>query len=233
MSTTTTTYAIDPQKINSLPIAGSQTRFPVARIFCVGQNYAEHSREMGHNPDVEPPFFFQKPATAIVADGGKFPYPSISTNVHHEVEFVVAIGKGGKNIEEAEALTHVWGYAVGLDMTRRDLQGIAKKTGRPWELGKAFDNAAPCGAIYPVAQAGHPSSGSITLSVNGETRQNGDLSDMIWKVPGTIAYLSTLFELRAGDLIFTGTPSGVGAVQRGDHLIGAIAGLGEVQTEVV
>lgn len=226
-------YAIEPQKINSLPIAGSAQRFPVARIFCVGQNYAEHSREMGHNPDVEPPFFFMKPHTAIVSDGRSFPYPSISTNVHHEVEFIVAIGTGGANIPEAEALTHVFGYAVGLDMTRRDLQGIAKKTGRPWELGKAFDHAAPCGSVVPVAQAGHPATGSITLSVNGEMRQNGDLADMIWKVPGTIAYLSTLFELRPGDLIFTGTPAGVGAIQRGDHLTGAIAGLGEVHTDVV
>jgi fumarylpyruvate hydrolase len=226
-------YAIEPQKINSLPIAGETARFPVARIFCVGQNYAEHSREMGHNPDVEPPFFFMKPATAIVPENGPFPYPSISTNVHHEVEFVVAIGKGGKNIEEAAALDHVYGYAVGLDMTRRDLQGVAKKTGRPWEPGKAFDNGAPCGTVYPVAKSGHPTAGSIKLVVNGETRQDGDLADMIWKVPGTIAYLSTLFELRAGDLIFTGTPAGVGAIQRGDKLVGSIVGLGEVSTEVV
>ena len=226
-------FVIEPQEIQSLPVAGDTRRFPVARIYCVGRNYAEHAREMGHNPDAEPPFFFMKPATTLVSDGGDFPYPALSSDVHHEVEFVVAIGKGGSNIAEADALSHVYGYAVGLDMTRRDLQAVAKKAGRPWEVAKAFDQSAPCGPIVPAATLGHPATGAITLTVNGETRQSGDLSDLIWNVPATIAYLSTLFELRAGDLIFTGTPSGVAAVQRGDRLVASVASVGELKVAVV
>ena len=226
-------FVIEPPEIQSLPVQGETRRFPVARVYCVGRNYAEHAREMGHNPDAEPPFFFMKPATALVSDGGDFPYPGISTDVHHEVEFVVAIGKGGADIAEADALSHVYGYAVGLDMTRRDLQAQAKKAGRPWEVAKAFDQSAPCGPIVPAATLGHPATGAITLTVNGETRQAGDLSDLIWNVPATIAYLSTLFELRAGDLIFTGTPSGVAAVQRGDKLVASVASVGELKVTVV
>ena len=226
-------FVIEPPEIQSLPVQGETRRFPVARVYCVGRHYAEHAREMGHNPDAEPPFFFMKPATALVSDGGDFPYPGISTDVHHEVEFVVAIGKGGADIAEADALSHVYGYAVGLDMTRRDLQAQAKKAGRPWEVAKAFDQSAPCGPIVPAATLGHPATGAITLTVNGETRQAGDLSDLIWNVPATIAYLSTLFELRAGDLIFTGTPSGVAAVQRGDKLVASVASVGELKVTVV
>jgi len=226
-------FVIEPQETTSLPVQGDTRRFPVARVYCVGRNYAEHAREMGHNPDAEPPFFFMKPATALVTDGGDFPYPGISTDVHHEVEFVVAIGKGGADIAEADALSHVYGYAVGLDMTRRDLQAVAKKAGRPWEIAKAFDQSAPCGPIVPAATLGHPATGAITLTVNGETRQAGDLSDLIWNVPATIAYLSTIFELRAGDLIFTGTPSGVAAVQRGDKLVASVASVGELKVTVV
>lgn len=226
-------FVIEPPAITSLPVQGDTRRFPVARVYCVGRNYAEHAREMGHNPDAEPPFFFMKPATALVTDGADFPYPGISTDVHHEVEFVVAIGKGGADIAEADALSHVYGYAVGLDMTRRDLQALAKKAGRPWEIAKAFDQSAPCGPIVPAATLGHPATGAITLTVNGEARQSGDLSDLIWNVPATIAYLSTLFELRAGDLIFTGTPSGVAAVQRGDKLVASVASVGELKVTVI
>jgi fumarylpyruvate hydrolase len=234
LSSTTTTieYAIAPQPVHSLPIAGSAQRFAVNRIFCVGRNYAEHAREMGHDPQREPPFFFMKPATAIVADGGAFAYPTASDDVHHEVELVVAIAQGGVRITAADAPAHVFGYAVGLDMTRRDLQGQAKKLGRPWETGKAFDHSAPCSAIEPVTHIGHPARGAIELRVNGELRQSGDIADLIWNVPDTIASLSTLFALQPGDLIFTGTPAGVGPVRRGDRLVASVAGVGSLQTEV-
>ena len=218
--------------VSSLPVSDSFQRFPVGRIFCVGRNYAEHAREMGHNPDREPPFFFMKPATAIVADGGTFPYPPLSGDVHHEVELVVALHRGGRDIPVADALEHVFGYAVGLDMTRRDLQGEAKKLGRPWDTGKAFDHSAPCSAVAPAAAIGHPTRGAITLHVNGQLRQRGDLADLIWNVPETIACLSSLFTLMPGDLIFTGTPAGVGPVQRGDALNAAVEGVGELATAV-
>lgn len=218
-------FAIDAPAVVSLPIVGQTARFPVNRIYCVGRNYADHAREMGHDPDREPPFFFMKPASTIVADGGDFPYPALSSDVHHEVELVVALSKGGSNIAAAQALEHVYGYAVGLDMTRRDLQGAAKKLGRPWDTGKAFDFSAPCAALHPASMIGHPAKGAVSLTVNGETRQQGDLSDLIWNVPDTIAYLSTLFELQPGDLIFTGTPAGVGPVVRSDVMVAAIDGL--------
>lgn len=219
--------------VTTLPVAGSSERFPVARIFCVGRNYAEHAREMGHDPNREPPFFFMKPATAIVTDGRDFPYPPATKDVHHEIELVVAIGQGGANIPEAQALAHVWGYAVGLDMTRRDLQSEAKKMGRPWDTGKAFDASAPCSAVVPAAKIGHPARGAIVLKVNGEVRQRGDLAELIWKVPEMIAYLSTLFTLLPGDLIFTGTPAGVGPVRRGDALEGSVEGVGSIALRVV
>jgi fumarylpyruvate hydrolase len=219
--------------VTTLPVAGSSERFPVARIFCVGRNYAEHAREMGHDPNREPPFFFMKPATAIVTDGRDFPYPPATKDVHHEIELVVAIGQGGANIPEAQALAHVWGYAVGLDMTRRDLQSEAKKMGRPWDTGKAFDGSAPCSAVVPAAKIGHPARGAIVLKVNGEVRQRGDLAELIWKVPEMIAYLSTLFTLLPGDLIFTGTPAGVGPVRRGDALEGSVEGVGSIALRVV
>jgi len=228
-----TTYAISPPPVHSLPILGDVRRFPVNRIFCVGRNYSEHAREMGHDPDREPPFFFMKPASAIVADGHDFAYPPLSKDVHHEIELVVALGSGGANIASADALDHVYGYAVGLDMTRRDLQGEAKKMGRPWDTGKAFDGSAPCGMLVPAERIGHPATGAVTLTVNGELRQRGDLAELIWNIPDTIAYLSTLFTLAPGDLIFTGTPAGVAAVQRGDRLAGAVAGVGEISATVI
>ncbi|MFO1362740.1 MAG: fumarylacetoacetate hydrolase family protein [Burkholderiales bacterium] len=225
-------FVIPAPPIPSLPVEGTSARFPVARIFCVGRNYAEHAREMGHDPSREPPFFFMKPNTAIL-DGRDFPYPAQTKDVHHEMELVVAIGKGGANIPEAQALAHVYGYAAGLDMTRRDLQSEAKKAGRPWDTGKAFDHSAPCAAIVPAARIGHPARGAVVLEVNGEVKQKGDLAELIWKIPEMIAYLSTLFELKAGDLIFTGTPAGVGPVRKGDVLKGSVAGVGTIALRIV
>ena len=225
-------FVIAPPETVSLPVAGEAGRFPVHRIYCVGRNYADHAIEMGGDPDKEPPFFFQKNPDNLIAGGGDFPYPDRSEDVHHEIELVVALGTGGKNIALDRALDCVYGYAVGLDMTRRDLQGAAKKLGRPWEVGKAFDHSAPCSAIMPAARIGHPTAGSIRLEVNGEKRQDGDLSQLIWKVPETIAYLSGLFTLAAGDLIFTGTPAGVGPVKRGDRLRGSIERVGALDVTV-
>lgn len=226
-------YVIPAPPTPSLAVEGTHARFPVRRIFCVGRNYAEHAREMGGDPDREPPFFFQKPADAIVTDGNDFPYPAQTKDVHHEMELVVALGKGGKDIAAGSALAHVYGYAAGLDMTRRDLQAEAKKLGRPWDTAKGFDHAAPCGRIVPAASIGHPTTGAIWLKVNGEFRQRSDLSQLIWKIPEVIAYLSTLFTLAPGDLIYSGTPAGVGAVQRGDVLEGGIDGVGAIQLKVV
>ncbi len=226
-------YVIPAPAVVSLAVEGSSARFPVNRIYCVGRNYAEHAREMGHDPNKEAPFFFMKPSTAIVTDGGDFPYPSLSKDVHHEMEMVLAIGKGGSNISSAKALEHVYGYGVGLDMTRRDLQGEAKKMGRPWDTGKAFDYSAPCSALVPAAKIGHPSTGEIVLEVNGEVRQKSDLSQLIWNVPDTIAFLSTLFELQPGDLIYSGTPAGVAAVKKGDVMTGRVAGVGSISVKVV
>jgi len=228
-----TTYVIQPPEIPTLPVQGDSKRFAVNRIYCVGRNYADHAREMGHDPDREPPFFFMKPATAIVTDGKNMAYPSLSNDVHHEIEMVVALGKGGANIHADQALDHVWGYGVGLDMTRRDLQGEAKKMGRPWDTGKAFDQSAPCSALVPVSQCGHLTKGRIHLKVNGQIKQDGDLAMMIWNVPDTIAYLSTLFTLMPGDLIFSGTPAGVAAVARGDVLEGHVDGLPVLKTMMV
>ncbi len=206
----------------SLPVAGTKARFPVRRIFCVGRNYAEHSREMGHDPTRELPFFFMKDPAGLVLSGGTFPYPPLSQDVHHEIELVAAIGRGGADIPAAKALAHIYGYAVGLDMTRRDLQGEAKKTGRPWEVGKAFAHAAPITAIHPASAIGHPAEGHIWLNINGQQRQRGDLKDLIWSVPEIVAHLSRLFVLAPGDLIFTGTPAGVGPVKKGDVLEGGV-----------
>lgn len=227
-----TQYVIDPVVQSSLPVAGDTRRFAVNRIYCVGRNYADHAREMGHDPDREPPFFFMKPASAIVTDGKSMQYPSLSKDVHHEIEMVVAIGKGGANIPADRALEHVYGYGVGLDMTRRDLQGEAKKMGRPWDTGKAFDQSAPCSALVPAAKCGHPTEGLVRLLVNGEVRQEGNLNQLIWNVPDTIAYLSTLFTLQPGDLIFSGTPAGVGPIQKGDVLEGQVAGLPLLKTQI-
>ncbi|MGW9231528.1 fumarylacetoacetate hydrolase family protein [Pseudorhizobium sp. NPDC055634] len=227
------TFVFEPAPVPSLPVAGRDALFPIHRIYCVGRNFADHAVEMGHDPDKEPPFFFQKNPDTIVPVGQDFPYPAMSSDVHHEVELVVALTKGGRDIPVERALDCVYGYAVGLDMTRRDLQGEAKKLGRPWETGKAFEASAPCGPLHPVVDIGHPVRGAIWRKVNGEIRQNGDLNQMIWKVPEMIAYLSRLFELKAGDLIFAGTPPGVGAVSRGDEMSGYVEGLGEIRFRVV
>ncbi len=216
----------------TLGVNGTDKLFPVRRIHCVGRNYADHIREMG-NDEREPPFFFQKPADAILPSGSAFPYPPLSHDVQHEIELVVAIGTAGRNIGQVDALTHVFGYGVGIDMTRRDLQATAKEMRRPWEIGKAFDHAAPCSGLAPAADIGHPDSGRIWLSVNGETRQDGDLKQQIWSVPETIMHLSQSISLEPGDLIMTGTPSGVGPVQPGDRIRGGIEGIGEIAIEVV
>lgn len=205
--------------------------FAVRRIYCVGRNYAEHIIEMG-NDTRDPPFFFAKPADAVVVGGGAVPYPPQTADFQHEIELVVAIGVEGSDIAVGDALGHVYGYAAGLDMTRRDLQAVAKKAGRPWEMSKSFDHSAPIGTIEPASQIGHPSSGAITLSVNGTVRQRGDLHDQIWSVAESISYLSGFVRLMPGDLIMTGTPAGVSAVQRGDVLEGAIAGVGTVRTTI-
>ncbi len=225
-------YIFEPAPTPTLAVDGRQALFPVHRIYCVGRNFADHAVEMGHDPDKEPPFFFQKNPDNILPMGRDFPYPSASADVHHEIELVVALHKGGQDISPERALDCVFGYAVGLDMTRRDLQGEAKKLGRPWETGKAFEASAPCGPLRPASDVGHPSEGAIWLKVNGEKRQSGDLNQMLWKVPEMISYLSRLFELKAGDLIFAGTPSGVGPVARGDEMHGHIEGIGEIRFRV-
>ena len=225
-------YAVEPAPQAALPVDGSNLLFPVHRIYCVGRNYAAHTVEMGGDPNREPPFFFQKNPDCLVLDG-RFPYPSASSDVHHEIEMVVALAKGGTDIPASAALDCVFGYAVGIDMTRRDLQDKAKEGRRPWEVAKAFEASAPCGALRPVSAVGHPSSGAITLDVNGERKQTGDLDQMIWKVPEMIAYLSGLFTLRPGDVIYSGTPSGVGAVKRGDTMHGHIDGVGDIEVRVV
>jgi fumarylpyruvate hydrolase len=226
-------HVITPPAIVTLPVKGSAQSFPVRRIYCIGRNYAAHAIEMGHDPNRESPFFFQKNPDNLLPEGRDFPYPPKTEDVHHEIELVVALKSGGGDIPVAKALDHVLGYGVGLDMTRRDLQGEAKKLGRPWEIGKAFEASAPCTALVPAAAIGHPSAGAIWLKVNGETRQEGDLNQMIWKVPEMIAYLSEYFVLAPGDVIFSGTPSGVGPVKRGDKMHGHIDGVGDLQVKVV
>jgi fumarylpyruvate hydrolase len=226
-------FVIEAAPTASVPVVGSKARFPVRRIYCVGRNYAAHAREMGKDPDKEPPFFFMKPADAILPEGGEMHYPPGTSNLHHEIELVVALHRGGFQIPAQRALEHVFGYAVGLDMTRRDLQLQARDMGRPWDFGKAFDESAPISPIYPVSSHGHRSSGAITLKVNGEVKQQGDLSDLIWNVADTLAFLSNYYRLQPGDLIFTGTPAGVGPVVRGDELIGKIEGLAELRVTIV
>ncbi|MCA1940247.1 MAG: fumarylacetoacetate hydrolase family protein [Caenispirillum bisanense] len=221
-------FVVPAPAVPAVPVEGSDDVFPVRRIFCVGRNYAAHAREMGANPDAEPPFFFTKPADAVVPMGGSVPYPPATSDLHHEVELVVALAKGGSDIAPEAALDCVYGYAVGIDLTRRDLQAAAKKGGKPWDMAKGFDASAPISAIRPVARCGHPADGAVTLSVDGVTRQSGDLADMIWSVPAMIAYLSTLVILQPGDLIFTGTPEGVGAVARGQTMVATVEGVGEL-----
>jgi fumarylpyruvate hydrolase len=226
-------FVVAPPAQAHVPARGAKAVFPVHRIYCVGRNYAAHAIEMGGDPDREPPFFFEKNPDNLVINGGDFPYPDKSNDVHHEIEMVVALGGGGRDIPAAKALDCVWGYGVGLDMTRRDLQGECKKAGRPWEIGKAFEHSAPCSALVPASEIGHPDKGAIWLKVNGELRQEGDLNQLIWKVPEMISFLSGLFELVPGDLIMSGTPSGVGPVKRGDLLHGYVEGIGELRTKVV
>ena len=230
-------FVFEPEPRVTVPVAGSDALFPVRRIYCVGRNYAAHAREMGFDPDREPPFFFCKPDHAIVVvprgPTGSITYPSQSSDFQHEIELVVAIGKAGRDILVEQANDHVYGYAVGLDMTRRDLQLRARDKGRPWELGKAFDESAPIGPIVPVAAIGHPANGAVWVQVDGADRQRSDIAKLIWSVPEVIANLSTYFELRPGDLIYTGTPEGVGKVERGQTMVGGIDGLGELRVAVV
>lgn len=228
----TVEYVLPPAPVASVAVAGSEARFPVRRIFCVGRNYAAHAREMGRDPDREPPFFFTKPADAVVDDQQTIPYPPETNNFHYEAELVLAIGKGGVNIPEAEALEHVWGYAIGNDLTRRDLQMAARELGRPWDWGKAFDRSAVCGPVHPVAAVGHLAAGSIRLSVNGVVKQDADLQELIWSVPEIISILSHTMEIKAGDLVYTGTPAGVGALLPGDVCVVEIAGLGSLTTTI-
>ena len=224
-------FVIEQPPVVALPVLGTDATFPVRRVYCIGRNYAAHAIEMGHDPDREYPFFFQKNPDNLVTDG-EFPYPPKSQDVHHEAEVAVVLKSGGRNISVDNALDHVFGYALSLDMTRRDLQGIQKKAGRPWEIGKAFEASAPIGPIHPASEIGHPSDGKIELTVNGEIRQEGDLNQMIWKVPEMISYLSEYYELAAGDVILSGTPSGVAAVQRGDVMVLKADGLGELSVKV-
>ena len=220
-----------PAPVTRIPVAGTDQSFPVRRVYCIGRNYAAHAVEMGHDPDKEPPFFFQKNPDNIVL--GDFPYPPQTADVHHEIELIVALSKGGRDIPVETALSHVFGYGIGLDMTRRDLQGEAKKLGRPWEIGKAFESSAPCSPLVPASTIGHLDRGAIWLKVNGEIRQEGDLNQMIWKLPEMIAILSRYFTLQPGDVIMTGTPAGVGPVVRGDLLEGHVEGLGDLTVRVV
>jgi fumarylpyruvate hydrolase len=230
-------FVISAPTAPALPVVGTTDLFPVRRVYCVGRNYAAHAREMGGDPTREPPFFFMKPADALqpVPEGATVdhPYPPKTENYHFEIELVAALAKGGRDIPVEQALDHVFGYAVGLDMTRRDLQDDAKGLRRPWELGKGADRSGPVGPLYPASRIGHPAEGAIALTVDGKTRQTADLADMIWSVAEQVAYLSTYFELMPGDVIFSGTPDGVGAVARGQVMVGSIDGLGEIRLRVV
>jgi fumarylpyruvate hydrolase len=221
-----------PPAVASVAVAGSDARFPVRRIFCVGRNYAAHAREMGRDPDREPPFFFTKPADAVVDDQQTVAYPPETNNFHYEAELVLAIGKGGVNISEEQALDYIWGYAIGNDLTRRDLQLTAREQGRPWDWGKAFDRSAVCGPIHPVSEVGHIDAGSIRLSVNGTVKQDADLKELIWSVPEIVSILSRTMEIKAGDLVYTGTPAGVGPLVPGDVCVIEIAGLGSISTTI-
>ncbi|SMG23432.1 fumarylacetoacetate hydrolase family protein [Paraburkholderia susongensis] len=231
------TFVFPPEAPVAVPVDGSDTQFAVRRVYCVGRNYAAHAREMGFDPDREPPFFFCKPADAVVpvayGETLELAYPSQTQNYHYEAELVAVIGKGGSDIPLEQALDHVWGYAVGLDMTRRDLQMKMREMGRPWEIGKAFDRSAPIGPIHPASAAGHFESGALWLTVNGETKQKSDVSHLIWSVAETVSDLSKFFRLEPGDVIFTGTPEGVGAVKTGDTMKVGVERLGELTVRVV
>ncbi|MDF2365702.1 fumarylacetoacetate hydrolase family protein [Sneathiella sp.] len=225
-------YVFDPIETPSVAVTGTDQRFPVRRIFCVGRNYAEHALEMGGDPDREPPFFFTKPADAVVESGTTIPFPKSTNDLHHEVELVVAIGKEGENIPVKKALDHVFGYAVGIDLTRRDLQKQAKEKGRPWDSGKAFDQSAPCGAISPRSEIENISTAKIWLTVNEESRQSATIADLIWSIEEVIAVLSEAFILKPGDLIYTGTPAGVGPLFLGDHVTGHVDGLTPIDVKL-
>ncbi|MEH6547509.1 MAG: fumarylacetoacetate hydrolase family protein [Sneathiella sp.] len=218
-------YVFEPSQIPTVAVNGTSKRFPVRRIFCVGRNYAEHTREMGGDPDREPPFFFTKPADAVVDSGTEIPFPQATSDLHHEMELVVAIGKGGANISQKVASEHIFGFGAGIDLTRRDLQQIAKDKRRPWDSGKAFDQSAPCAALTKASEISDIANSKIWLTVNGETRQSATISDLIWSVDEVIAFLSVEFALRSGDLIYTGTPAGVGAIKSGDKIEGYVEGL--------
>jgi fumarylpyruvate hydrolase len=226
-------YAITPPAVPSLPIMGSDQRFPVRRIFCIGRNYAEHAREMGATVDKDTPLFFCKPADAVVTDGADVRYPQATSDLHHEVEMVVALGAGGRDVPVDQAAGLIWGYGVGLDLTRRDLQAVAKAKSHPWDIAKAFDDSAPVSALRPASQVKLDADTTLTLSINGEQRQQGRLGDMVHGVAEVIAILSTLFELKAGDLIFTGTPAGVSALHRGDRFHAELAGVATLDGRVV
>ena len=225
-------YVITAPAAPSVAVAGSQARFPVRRVFCVGRNYAAHAREMGSDPNREPPFFFTKPADAVVPASGVVPYPSATQDLHHEIELVVALGGGGSNVDPANALDLVWGYGVGIDLTRRDLQAVAKDSGRPWDMAKGFDASAPCSALQPVSAVGHPADARIWLEVNGELKQEGNLNEMIWPVADVIASLSRLVTLAPGDLIYSGTPSGVAALKPGDRVRGGVDGVDVFELQI-
>jgi fumarylpyruvate hydrolase len=230
---TASVYVLPPPATPCLAITDSAQYFPVRRIYCVGRNYAEHAREMGADPEREPPFFFMKPADAVVADGARLPYPGETSDLHYEAELVVAIGGSGANLEPQQAISLVFGYAVGLDMTRRDLQAQFKKGGKPWDMAKGFDRSAPCGAIMPAARIGHPGAGRIQLRQNGELRQDADIGDLTWPVPELLARLSRFVRLEPGDLVFTGTPAGVGPCVPGDRLVATVEGVGRIEIEIV
>jgi fumarylpyruvate hydrolase len=225
-------YAFPISNVPSVPVAGTDLEFPVHRIYCVGRNYAEHAREMGFEPDREAPFFFSKPADAVVQNGATIPFALATRNLHHEIELVVAIGRAGVNVTREAALELVYGYAVGIDLTRRDLQLAAREQGRPWDAGKGFDDSAPVSAIHRSSEIGHPSRGAIWLTVNEETRQSADLDRLLWPVPDIIVQLSNLFALKPGDLIYTGTPAGVGPILPGDRLRGGVAGVDEISIAI-
>jgi fumarylpyruvate hydrolase len=231
-ATSNSRFVIPPPPVCSVAVAGTDARFPVRRIICVGRNYAAHAREMGRDPEREPPFFFLKPADTVVDDGATVPYPPETNNFHYEIELVVAIGKGGVDIPVERALDHVFGYGVGIDLTRRDLQLQAREQGRPWDWGKGFDLSAPIAPLHPVSETGHPSSGRIWLAVNGAMKQDSDIAKLIWPVADIISIASRSMELRPGDLIMTGTPEGVGPVRRGEVMTGGIDGLGEIKIAV-
>jgi fumarylpyruvate hydrolase len=226
-------FVITAPATPSVAVSGSSSRFPVRRVFCVGRNYASHAREMGSDPNREPPFFFTKPADAVVPASGAVPYPPSTDDLHHEIELVVALGAGGANVDPASALDLVWGYGVGLDLTRRDLQAVAKDSGRPWDMAKGFDASAPISALHPVSEVGHPAEGRIWLEVNGALRQEGNLNELIWPIADVIAYLSRFVTLAPGDLIYSGTPSGVAALKPGDRVRGGVDGVDTFELEIL